>query len=259
LRFSNSIDEILADNKSGSAELLEKINKFLLNKFTKGLSINKDLKRISKRFVEFQNISNYVKQISLLPESQILQYLIDFDAKSITKFELIYNNFSHLINETTTVVTLSNSKTITEVLKLAANKKRNLHIIISESRPINEGTLMAEELALFGIRTTLITEAMIPKYVEESDFALIGADKLLKDGSVINKIGSRLLAIVSAYFNKPYYVLADKTKQSRDDIFIQTSHNKKEIYLPKNKNLTVAENLYFEKIESKLITEIFTD
>jgi len=259
LKFGNPIDEILSDNKLGSAELLEKINEFLLNKFSKGLSIEKDLKKIGNRFVEFQNIRHYVDELMSLPKSRIMQYLIDFEPNSITKFELIYKRFFPYIKDNTTIVTLSNSKTITEILKFAARKKTNLHIYISESRPVNEGTIMAEHLALFGINTTIITEAMIPKYVEKSDFSLIGADKLLNDGSVINKTGSRMLAIVSKYFNKPFYVATDKTKMSLNNEFVQSPHTQNEIYFSKTKKVIVAENYYFEKIESELITKIITD
>jgi translation initiation factor 2B subunit (eIF-2B alpha/beta/delta family) len=259
LKFSNPIDEILSDNKSGSAELLRKINEFLLNKFSEGLSIEKDLKKISNRFTEFQNIRSYIDELISLPESQIMQYLIDFEPNSITKFELIYEGFSHLVYDNTTIVTLSNSKTILEVLKFASVKRSNLRVIISESRPVNEGSVFAEELAKSGINTTLITEAMIPNYVEESDFSLIGADKLLNDGSVINKTGSRLLAIVSKYFNKPFYVAADKTKKSSNNDFVQTPHPKEEIYSSNSRKVNIAENLYFERIEAELITEIFTD
>jgi translation initiation factor eIF-2B subunit delta len=129
---------------------------------------------------------------------------------------------------------------------------------VCESRPKFEGRLLAEALAKSGIGTALITDAMMSLYVKEADAAIIGADLILSNGNVVNKVGSRLLALLCKEHKKPFYVLASKSKLSKEKIFKSKNENPDEVWTKKIKKLSIS-NIYFEEIEKNLISKIFTE
>jgi len=133
------------------------------------------------------------------------------------------------------------------------NKRFN--VIVSESRPINEGRTTAKLLAAHNIKVDFITEAMLPAFIEKCDSALLGADMILKNGNVVNKTGSRLIALLCKEFNKPVYVIADKSKISAKTKYIPEIKPVKEVWSVKDKRINVH-NYYFEEISKKYIIRI---
>jgi translation initiation factor eIF-2B subunit delta len=117
---------------------------------------------------------------------------------------------------------------------------------------------MAKELAATGIKVELIIDAMMGIYVNEVDAAIIGADVVLKNGNVVNKTGSKALAVLCKEKKKPFYVVTTKSKVSKENIFKPKKQNPNEVWDDSVKNISVS-NIYFEEIERKLITNIFTD
>ena len=117
---------------------------------------------------------------------------------------------------------------------------------------------MAEELASIGVNVELITDAMMGLYFPKIDAAIIGSDVVLTNGNVVNKVGSKALAILCKEYKKPFYVVTSKSKLSKKKIFKAKKEEPREIWDKKVKNLSIS-NIYFEEIEKKLITKIFTD
>jgi translation initiation factor 2B subunit (eIF-2B alpha/beta/delta family) len=117
---------------------------------------------------------------------------------------------------------------------------------------------MAEELAANGIKVELITDAMIGLYVHKVDAAIIGADMVLKNRNVVNKVGSKALALMCKENKKPLYVVTTRSKFSNKDNFKPKKEKPDEIWNMKIKNLSIS-NTYFEKVDKKLITKIFTN
>lgn len=112
-----------------------------------------------------------------------------------------------------TVLTLSRSGTV-----LAALRDGPAHVIVAESRPKREGVGVAEELAGAGVQTTLCTDAAVAWVIERNDVdaVLVGADTILADGSVVNKVGTRTVAIVATEADVPVYVTAAVDKISSE-------------------------------------------
>jgi translation initiation factor eIF-2B subunit delta len=99
---------------------------------------------------------------------------------------------------------------------------------------------------------------MMGLYISEIDAAIIGADAVLRNGNVINKVGSKTLALLCKDYKKPFYVVTSNSKFSKKKIFQPMKEEPQEIWKKKAKNLSIS-NIYFEEIEKKLITKIFTD
>ncbi len=109
-----------------------------------------------------------------------------------------------------TIITHSLSSTLLEVFR--QHTGRGLRAILTESRPLNEGYSLAAELSNRGIATRLITESQVGLFVKEADVAMVGADSLLPDGSVLNKAGTYLLALAARDQGVPFYVSCESFK-----------------------------------------------
>lgn len=108
------------------------------------------------------------------------------------------------------VLTLSRSGTVETVL-LEARPDR---VVVLESRPDREGVGVAERLASAEIETTLTLDAAAAHAVESVDCVLVGADTVLADGSVVNKVGTRTTALAAAREAVPIYAVAAGDKVS---------------------------------------------
>ncbi|WKZ68206.1 MAG: hypothetical protein QY331_09595 [Melioribacteraceae bacterium] len=246
---------IISDNTSGSRELLDKILHYLRNNHDK---INpKLISSLQKHFHDFQTIQNFLANLgAAYQENSIKEFLNKYNNDIL--FHNIYRSFKPLISDLYSFITISNSKTILEILKLTASEKESIEVIVSEGRPILEGRILAENLSSPKIKTTLITEAQIYNAVQNVDCGIIGADKVLKNGKVINKVGSNLLALACKEFCKPFYVIADKTKFSKNNLIDNNEKPSKEIYSGTENKIKIN-NYYFEEIPNEYITKIITD
>ncbi len=109
------------------------------------------------------------------------------------------------------IITHSLSSTVREAFRLAASE--TLHVTLSEARPLYEGRALAEALAAHGIAATYITDAQLGLAAKEAELALVGADALLRDGSVVNKAGTYLLALACHDQGIPFYVCCERLKR----------------------------------------------
>ena len=117
-------------------------------------------------------------------------------------------NAAEILEEHEVIITLSDSSTVREVLASPQGHK----VIVAESRPLLEGRRMAADLAENGLEVTLIVDAAVASFADEADAALVGADGVLEDGSFVNKVGTRTLALAAADSGIPLYVVCDSFK-----------------------------------------------
>jgi translation initiation factor 2B subunit (eIF-2B alpha/beta/delta family) len=117
---------------------------------------------------------------------------------------------ARLLGPGRTVMTHSLSSTVVEVCRLL--KDDGLRMIVTESRPLNEGGRLAERLSAWQVPTLYITDAQMGLFVAQADAVLVGADSVLADGSVINKAGTSLLAMVARERGVPFYVCCESFK-----------------------------------------------
>lgn len=138
-------------------------------------------------------------------------------------------------------ITYSRSSTVMKFLK--ADK---FDIICSEARPNYEGRDVAKEL-----NATLVIDAALPSFIPESDFVVVGADAIVKNGFV-NKVGTKTIAIVAMHYKKPFYVISDTSKIFPFVMLKEEERN--EIW-----NYEKSLNFYFELIPNKYVTRYFVN
>ncbi|WP_121741845.1 NUDIX domain-containing protein [Natronorubrum halophilum] len=113
------------------------------------------------------------------------------------------------------IATLSRSGTVLEALR-GGDPSR---VFVAESRPAREGIAVAEELAAddaIDCPVAVHTDAAVAHVLssEEVDQVVVGADTVLADGSVVNKTGTRTLALAAAREGIPVSVVAATDKLS---------------------------------------------
>jgi methylthioribose-1-phosphate isomerase len=114
-------------------------------------------------------------------------------------------------------------------IRTAHESGRDLHVLVDETRPFLQGSrLTAWELKEAGIPLTLITDSMAGYFMGrgEVDCIIVGADRIVANGDVANKIGTYGLAVLAHAHAIPFYVAAptstlDMNLASGDEIPIE--------------------------------------
>lgn len=112
------------------------------------------------------------------------------------------------------VLTHSRSGTVFDALRIFGGE-----VTVAESRPAREGIDVAEMLATEDISVRICTDAAMGHVLGsgEVDTVLVGADTVLPDGRVLNKTGTRSIAILADREDVPCYVVTASDKISTDE------------------------------------------
>jgi len=100
------------------------------------------------------------------------------------------------------------------VLRAAHAAGKRLRVLCDETRPWLQGArLTAWELSQDGIPCEVIVDGAAAHYVSrgEAVAAVVGADRIARNGDVANKIGTVGLASACSTFGVPFYVAAPRT------------------------------------------------
>ena len=96
-------------------------------------------------------------------------------------------------------------------IRTAHERGMELHVLVDETRPFLQGSrLTAWELREAEIPLTLITDNMAAHFMGrgEVDCVIVGADRIVANGDVANKIGTYGLAVLARAHAIPFYVAA---------------------------------------------------
>ncbi len=155
-----------------------------------------------------------------------------------------------------TVLTHSYSETC--LLALRACKPKNLHVYVTESRPLFEGRKIATALRDAGIDVTLLTDAQAGHFIAETDLVLVGADTVLPDGSVVNKMGTYLIALAASDGGVPFHVVCDSWKFRIEGGVPQLEEKSPDEVVPDPEAMP-ARNVYFDITPGRLVTSLITE
>ena len=137
-----------------------------------------------------------------------------------------------------TVITCSHSSGVVGAVQAAVASGKRVRVLALESR--SGGLVLGEELlkevSAMGLVGRTVSDASISEAVAESDMGLVGADKLLPDGGIVNAWPTLLLA-QKASGSVPLYAVAESYKFDSDP--------------------TVEEG--FELVRASLITRVVTE
>jgi ribose 1,5-bisphosphate isomerase len=163
------------------------------------------------------------------------------------------------------VMTHCHSSAVSAILLEAKNQgKDNFKVINTETQPRLQGRKTAKKLLSAGIKVIHIADSAMRWAVNHFnvDMIIVGADSITSEGTVLNKIGTRLLALVAHEEHVPFYVASQLLKYNPDTSFgilekIEM-REPKEIWDYKQKNLTII-NPAFETISRRYIDGLITE
>jgi translation initiation factor eIF-2B subunit delta len=156
-----------------------------------------------------------------------------------------------------TLVTVSYSSDVLSALVAARREAPGLRVFVCESRPLHEGVDLARALRKEDIGATVVVDAAGPSLVGEADAVILGADALLRDGHIVNKVGSLPLALASEHHGVPLYCLMEVIKVELEDHRLQLTPETRD---PAEVCEDVdALNFYFERVPAGLTTYMATD
>ncbi|MCG3215331.1 MAG: S-methyl-5-thioribose-1-phosphate isomerase [Candidatus Heimdallarchaeota archaeon] len=114
---------------------------------------------------------------------------------------------AHRIKDGSTIMTHCHSSLSTGIILEAHRQGKEIQVFCTETRPLYQGRITAKELVGAGITTTQVVDSAM-RWVINSynvDIIITGADAITSQGTVINKIGTRLLALAAKEMDVPFY------------------------------------------------------
>jgi translation initiation factor 2B subunit (eIF-2B alpha/beta/delta family) len=223
--------------------------------------------------LKIKNNSEAIKKIlKTRPTEPLLKNSITFVKKDNKKIKQVLDHFkesqnkiSELVNKkikkNSTIFTHCHSSTV--VKSLIYSKKKNFQVFNTETRPLFQGRKTTKELTKAKIKTIEIVDSAAAialkknKILRKTNIVLLGCDAILKDGSVINKVGSGMFAEIAYHHKIPVYIVTDAWKFTSRNIKIE-ERSFKEVWKRTCKKCKIK-NPAFEKVEEKYITAIISE
>jgi len=204
---------ITAGQVQTASELLDKIR-----------LIAKAIIKARPNMISIDNyITQYLEELSHALQSQqdldtVKQIAINKADEQIMKMRKsalqAATNGADIIEDNDTVISCSYSNTLCKAIETAKQRAIEFEFIIAESKFNDKayGRLCAEQLEQHSIRSQLIPDKSISRYVYSSNKAMVGADTILFDGSLINGSPSNELALFASQAGIPFYTICETAK-----------------------------------------------
>ena len=219
------------------------------------------------------NCLNFIKKrltIQQKTDGQSLKKIINDSADYFLRLienqqKAIVSHGQKIIRNKQKIFTHCHSSTVEAILKKAWQNKKRFQIYNTETRPMFQGRVTAKNLRKAGIPVTLVADSAAAFLISEHsgkklmmDLVLLGADAVLPDGSVINKIGSFGIGLIANVQKVPLYVVTTLLKYDADGIIPIEIRPTEEIWPNKPKGLKII-NFAFDKIPAKYIKGIICE
>jgi ribose 1,5-bisphosphate isomerase len=117
-----------------------------------------------------------------------------------------------------TIMTHCHSTDALACVEAALEDGKDIEAVVKETRPRKQGHITAEQLREWDVPVTMVVDNAARRYLDEVDHVVVGADSIAADGSVINKIGTSLLAVSARERGVPIMVAAQTLKLHPDTL-----------------------------------------
>lgn len=194
------------------------------------------LYRIDSRRFEFTSAMEFRQIVGSIVEEELLSIKKSLDDAS--------KNCALALPETCRVLTHSYSSTVSKALQFAYQFGKRPEVYATESRPGEEGVRLVKDLSSRGLQARLVPDIMAPSEMPNVDLVVVGADSVMADGSLVNKIGTARIALFSDTRSIPFYVVSETAKFNTSDFL--------------GEPIRIAAAL-FDSTPNKYVSEIFTE
>ncbi len=179
--------------------------------------------------------------------------------------DLIIFHGQKVIKNNNNVLTHCHSWLVEQILTKAKKNKKKFKVFNTETRPLFQGRITSKKLLKAKIPTTMVADSsagfLISHYSGKElmmDKIILGADAVLPDGSVINKIGSFTIGSVADQEKVPLYVATTLLKFYPKPWIKIERRSPEELWAKAPKNLKII-NFAFDIIPAKYIKGIICE
>jgi translation initiation factor 2B subunit (eIF-2B alpha/beta/delta family) len=177
--------------------------------------------------------------------------------------EKIAHHGAALIPDGATVFTFTLSETTLHTLVTARDVGKMFSVLVTESRPNNDGLVTVTKLAERGIPASVSVDACMGELVPQADIMMVGAEAIMADGSAICKVGTYPAALVARAHGVPVYVIVDTMKFNVTSLFglplrLDTINANDVLDSDESRHVTVVGHL-FDRTPMELISGIVTE
>ncbi len=113
-----------------------------------------------------------------------------------------------------TLMTHCHSTAAVSVIVTAHKQGKVDKVYVKETRPAFQGLITAKVLSDEGIDVILIPDSSVRYYMKKVDKVVVGADTVVANGAVVNKIGTSLVALAAKEARVRFYVASETYKFS---------------------------------------------
>ncbi|MFX1339387.1 MAG: hypothetical protein ACFFDK_12315 [Promethearchaeota archaeon] len=271
------LNELKTDSSSGASELLNKALSIIESQLDLISNENENIEELiielSKEIINSRpsmapliNMIGYIiGDVKLITKQEIAYNLEQFKTKNLIREKRLENNFQKFVSNITKknpkIMLNSYSSTILNLLLKLKDFDAEFYVL--ESRPLYEGRYTAQKLSN-NFTTHLIIDAAVGKFIDLVDLILIGIDSILKDGSVINKIGTYPLSVMGNQKGIEVFAIGTSLKYNLKSHYglnvVIEDKPKDEVFDTQNlaENLEIH-NYYFDITPPKYINKIISD
>src|SRR5712692_1883319 len=184
----------------------------------KGRPDPKELAEVARRLSEAQPAMAIVHNVAHLVARLISEghdpkaVLVEIRTELDHARDRIARTFLKVAPPHATLVTLSYSDNVLEAIKMAHGRGHVNRVYVLESGPLFEGRTLANALSDAGVPATAVPDSEGPSLLARASCVLVGADSVLRDGAVVNKVGTTGLARAAADRKKSFYVACETLK-----------------------------------------------
>ena len=146
--------------------------------------------------------------------AQVLERGERFAGISLAARDRIAEVGQAFIQDGQTVLTHGWSRVVSNLLVKAA-EHRHFSIVVLEGRPDAAGAKAAKVYADAGIPTTVVLDSAMAYAMESVDLVIVGAEGVVENGGIVNKMGTYGMGIAARELGKPFYVAAESYKFAR--------------------------------------------
>ncbi len=147
-------------------------------------------------------------------KNRIAELATDYIQRLTSSKDAIARIGAARIEDGARVMTHCHSSFAVEVILEAAREGKTIRAFCTETRPRYQGHKTARKLVSAGIDTTMIVDSAMRWLMRRQsvDMIITGADAITSQGTVINKIGTRLLALAAREMDISFYSAASLLK-----------------------------------------------
>jgi eIF-2B alpha/beta/delta-like uncharacterized protein len=168
-----------------------------------------------------------------------------------------------LINDGDRIITHSYSSTVMAVLAEAVELGKHIAVISTRSGAGGTGQRIALELGRQGVAVTFVDDTAVGIYAAKANKAMVGADRICLDGSIINGVGTCPLALAARNAGVPFYVLCETLKFDHrlrsDEVDLEEKDPTEVIGRVKLPPPVEVKNPYFDITPLELVTGVVTE